>query len=108
MKFNKENFLKTKFGADMVKCIDDWDLCLDTKDYSSARLYQKQWEVYQTAIKQFYGIEVHFTRTNEHYGIVVEDDKNWLYKVEKRLNKTPRASDEALGLISKMDFAKDY
>ena len=68
----------------MTKCIDDWDLCLDTKDYSSAELYQKQWEVYQMAIEQFYGIEYHFTRTDEYYGIVTGDYKDWFYKVEKR------------------------
>lgn len=82
MKFNKENFLKTKFGAGMIKCVDCWDLYLD-KDFESAKLCQAQWEIYQMAIKQFYGIEYHFTRTDEHYGIVTEDDKNWLYKVER-------------------------
>ena len=83
MKFNRENFLKTKFGTAMAKCVDDWDLCLDTKDYNSAKLYQKQWEVYQMAIEQFYGIKIHFTRTDEYYGIAIEDNENWPYKVKR-------------------------
>lgn len=83
MKLNKETFLKTEFGAEMTNCIDCWDLYLSTKDYDSAKLCQAQWEVYQMAVKQFYGIEYHFTRTNEYYGIVTADEKDWLYKVER-------------------------
>ena len=83
MKLNKEKFLKTEFGAEMTNCIDCWDLYLSTKDYGSARLCQEQWDVYQMAVKQFYGVEYHFTRTNEYYGIVTADEKDWLYKVER-------------------------
>jgi len=83
MKLNKEKFLKTEFGAEMTNCIDCWDLYLSTENYIRARLYQEQWDVYQLAIKQFYGVEYHFTRTDEYYGIVTEDYNNWLYKVEK-------------------------
>ena len=83
MKMNKEKFLKTEFGSEMTNCIDCWDLYLSTKDYDSSKLCQAQWEVYQMAVKQFYGIEYHFTRTDERYGIVTEDYKDWLYKVER-------------------------
>lgn len=83
MILNKENFLKSELGAEMTNCIDCWDLYLSTKDYDSAKLCQAQWDVYQIAVKQFYGIEYHFTRTNEYYGIVTEDYKDWLYKVER-------------------------
>ena len=83
MKFNKEKFLKSELGSEMTSCIDCWDLYLSTKDYGSAILCQEQWDVYQMAIKQFYGIEYHFTRTGEYYGIVTADEKDWLYRVSK-------------------------
>ena len=66
MKFNKENFLKTEFGAEMINCVDRWDSYLSAKDYDRAKLCQEQWDVYQMAIKQFYGIEYHFTRTDKY------------------------------------------
>ena len=84
MKLNKETFLKTGFGAEMTNCVDCWDLYLSTKDYDRAMWCQAQWEVYQMAVKQFYGVEYHFTRNNEYYGIVTEDYNDWLYKVERR------------------------
>lgn len=84
MKMSKEKFLKTEFGAEMTNCIDCWDFYIYTNNYNSAKLCQAQWEVYQMAVKQFYGIEYHFTRTNEYYGIVTADEKDWLYKVERK------------------------
>lgn len=39
------------------------------------------------AVKQFYGVEYHFTRTDEYYGIVTADEKDWLYKVERKDRK---------------------
>ena len=83
MKFNKEKFLKTELGAEMTNCIDCWDKYLEKGDLDEAKIFQFQWFVYQTAIKQFYGIEYHFTRTDEYYGLVTEDYENWLYKVER-------------------------
>ena len=86
MKLNKEKFLKTELGAEMANCIDCWDLYLSKKDYESALICQAQWTIYQMAIKQFYGVEYHFTRTDDYYGIVTEDETDWLYKVERDLN----------------------
>ena len=118
MKMNKEKFLKTELGAEMKNCIDCWDLYLN-KDFESAKLCQAQWEVYQMSIKQFYGIEYHFTRTDEYYGIVTEDYNDWLYKVEKTQNETPRVgmyekliklgytSEEAWTMISEMNFVEN-
>lgn len=82
-KMNKEKFIQTTFGSEMCNCIDYWDLCLSTKSYDRAKLCQKQWYVYQMALKQFYGVDYYFVRTSEYYGIVTEDYKDWLYKVEK-------------------------
>ena len=42
-----------------------------------------QLEVYKMAIKYFCGIEYHFTRTDEYFGLVTEDETDWLIKIER-------------------------
>ena len=95
---NKEKFLKTELGSNMEVCIRSWDYWLcQLKNYSykpmpnsaykkakeKAARCQAQWEVYQMALQQFYGIEYHFSRTDEYFGIVTEDESDWLFKVER-------------------------
>ena len=94
LKMNKKKFLKTEFGAELDSCVKAWDKALDnccifsqeTEEYKRERKAadwcQAQWEVYQKAIKQFYGIEYHFTRTDEYFGVVTEED-DWLIKIER-------------------------
>ena len=96
MKMNKEKFLKTELGGSLQECITSWDIALDIcskrrykeDDYKRERKVadwcQAQWEVYQLAIKQFYGIEYHFTRTDEYYGVVTEGETDWLFKIMRR------------------------
>lgn len=93
MKMNKNNFLKTELGSELKCCIISWDKALDscrikeyyTEEYKRARKAadwcQAQWEVYKMAIKQFFGIEYCFTRTDEYFGLVTEDEADWLFKV---------------------------
>lgn len=93
MKLKKEKFLKTEFGAELDSCIKAWDKALDicrrfsweTEEYKRERKVadwcQAQWEVYKIAIKQFYGVEYCFTRTDEYFGLVTEDETDWLIKV---------------------------
>lgn len=95
MKLNKDKFLKSELGSSLKECIIAWDKWLDelrkhpwgTEEYKRERKaadwYAAQWEVYQMAIKQFYGVEYHFTRTEEYFGLVTEDEKNWLFKVNR-------------------------
>lgn len=95
MKMNKEKFLKTELGSSMIECVKAWDHALEEQwihDYSSeeykrgmqsALWCQAQWEVYKMALQQFYGIEYHFSRTDEYFGIVTEDESDWLFKVER-------------------------
>lgn len=95
MKLNKEKFLKTEMGGELKSCITAWDKALDecrkweyyTPEYKRERKVadwcQAQWEVYKMAIRQFYGIEYNFTRTDEYYGLVTADELDWLFKVEK-------------------------
>ena len=82
-KLDKVKFLKTRLGASLVECITAWDEWLKTGDRQAALWCQAQWEVYQIAVKQFYGIEYHFTRTDEYFGVCTEDETDWLLKVER-------------------------
>ena len=57
---------------------------LEIEDRKAALWCQAQWEVYQMALRQFYGIECHLTRTDEYFGVVTEDESDWLFKVERQ------------------------
>lgn len=98
MKMNKEKFLKTELGSSMIECVKAWDHWLTeskryahdlmtNREYKSAKeaatRCQAQWKVYQMAVRQFYGIEYYFTRTDEYFGICTEDEADWLLKVER-------------------------
>ncbi len=95
MKFNKDKFMKTEIGGSMEECIKAWDAALEgcgkhqeiTEEYKrhrkTAQWCQAQWEVYKMMLRQFYGMEYSFTRTDEYFGIVTEDETDWLMKVER-------------------------
>lgn len=97
MKLNKEKFLKTKFGSSMMECVIAWNHWIDqTSDViqhpeheeyirtiKAVYWCQAQWEVYQMAVKQFYGIEYFMTRTDEYFGICTSDESDWLLKIER-------------------------
>ena len=85
MKFNKQKFLITELGGSLQECITAWDKWLEIGDRKAALWCQAQWEVYKMALRQFYGIEYFFTRTDEYFGICTEDETNWLVKVEREL-----------------------
>lgn len=85
MKMNKAKFLKTEFGAELDNCIKCWDKWIIEEDHKSALWCQAQWEVYKMAIKQFYGIEYHFTRTDNYFGLVTESETDWLMKIDRIL-----------------------
>ena len=79
MKMNKEQFLKTEFGGELESTITAWDDALsrnreDKEVLRTLAWCQAQWEVYRMAIKHFYGVEYHFTRTDEYYGLCTEDE----------------------------------
>lgn len=88
-KMNKAEFLKTELGASWTETIDAWDFYLGKHDYKETKVLQSRHEAFQIAVKQFYGIEYHFTRTDEHYGLVTEavgggEGEDWLYKKAHR------------------------
>ncbi len=95
LKLNKEKFLETEMGRELKYCITRWDKVLGicsryqwgTPEHRKARAAadkcQVQWEVYQMALRQFYGVEYCFTRTDEYFGVVTQDEEDWLLKVER-------------------------
>ena len=92
---NKEKFLKTDFGKSLKKCVTDFDAALTarSKHYAGSDEYylkQKnadvllgQWQVYQLAMQQFYGLWFYFTRTDKYFGVCTEDEAFWLFKIER-------------------------
>lgn len=85
-KLNKEEFLKTEFGGSLEECITAWDKWIEIGDKKAAYWCSAQWEVYQMALKQFYGVQYHFTRTSEYFGVCTQDETDWLFKVEKQIH----------------------
>ena len=88
MKMNKEQFLKTEFGGELESTITAWDDALsrnreDKEVLRTLAWCQAQWEVYRMAIKHFYGVEYHFTRPDEYYGLCTEDESDWLMRVKR-------------------------
>lgn len=90
MKLNKKEFLKSKLGTTLQECVKTWDFALkirlrgnDEEVRETLTWCQAQWKVIQIAIKQFYGIEYHFSRTEEYYGVCTENETDWLLKVER-------------------------
>lgn len=87
----KKQFLKSEFGKELVSTITAWDEALEKssrtgEDKNILRMLawcQAQWEVYRMAIKHFYGVEYHFTRTDAYYGLCTEDESDWLMKVDR-------------------------
>lgn len=95
MYFNKESFMASELGCSLDSCIrllDSYLIQLSRYPYgSNIYAYEKkcvdkcfaQWAVYKIAIKYFCGIEYNFTRTDEYFGLVTEDETDWLIKIER-------------------------
>ncbi len=93
MKLNKEKFLKTEFGSELLTTIKALDFYLCEKRKLSIneetitldnniRVLFAEWRIYQLALKQFYCIDYHFSRTDSYYGICT-DNEDWLFKEER-------------------------
>ncbi|MDE7433292.1 MAG: hypothetical protein K2N34_15460 [Lachnospiraceae bacterium] len=93
IKLDKEGFLGTELGRKLIECLVELDMSLynRSKFPSCTTIYEiatqkielcmAQWEIYKIAIKQFFGIEYQFTRTEEYFGAVTEDESDWLLKI---------------------------
>lgn len=104
MTFNKEKFLLSELGIALVNDICTLNAYMVeirgvSKDKNSADYNElmsdidrmsAKWQIYKLAIKQFYGIEYYFTRTDEYYGVCKDDD------VDDFLVKKPQIKTKAL------------
>lgn len=98
MKLNVKKFIKTELGGELEATIRAWDEAITevhkvTPGFgnpdqglgfkywdNTCRSCRDRWEVFKLAIKQFYGIEFFFTRTDTYYGVCTEDESVWLMK----------------------------
>lgn len=93
MKMNKDKFLKTELGSELEENIRALNYYLNeikrVSQFENLEDYQaldkdiqtlfSKWYVFQLAIKQFYGVEYNFTRTDEYYGICTNEE-DFLFK----------------------------
>lgn len=88
---NRAQFLRTEFGSGLEKLISEWDrqleergtLADDKEIDKSCEKCLAQWEVYQLAMKQFFGIEFHFTRTDDYFGVCTVNEEDWLFRRDR-------------------------
>lgn len=99
MKLNKEKFLKTEFGSKLQECVTAWDHWLTELDQftfnassteykrvrKAADWCQAQWDVYQMAMKQFYGIDFYFKRTEQYFGVYAMDESCYLFEIDREV-----------------------
>lgn len=98
MKLIKDKFLKTEFGAELEVTIRALDFHIaekeKTKEWKEPERYRElrkiidilfaQWNVYKMALRQFYGMEYSFTRTDEYYGVCSKNGEDWLIQVLRK------------------------
>lgn len=97
MKLVKARFERTEFGGQMVETVKALDFYLEEKSHTSQwqepekyeelnkdidRLFA-QFEIFRLAVKQFYGVEYHFTRTDDYFGCCTEDGEDFLFRFER-------------------------
>ena len=97
MKLVKEKFVKTEFGGQMVEIVKAIDFYLEEKSHTNQweepekykRLRKNidrsfaQFEIFKLAVKQFYGVEYHLTRTDDYFGCCTEDGEDFLFRFER-------------------------
>ncbi len=93
--FNKEKFLRTDFGKALKECavhLDSvvaglWNYLMDSDERLKMQrqldLRLAQWDVYQAAMQQFYGLKLCFMRTDKYFGVCTEDEAFWLFRTER-------------------------
>ena len=81
MKLNIKKFMMTEMGGELEETIKAWDQGLGFGYWDrTCKSCQDRWEVFKLAIRQFYGIEFNFTRTDEYFGICNDGETIWLMK----------------------------
>lgn len=97
MKLVKARFERTEFGGQMVETVKALDFYLEEKNHTSQwqepekykrlmkdidRLFA-QFEIFKLAVKQFYGVEYHFTRTDDYFGCCTNNGEDFLFRFER-------------------------
>jgi hypothetical protein len=77
--------LDCEFMIKVKNVITNWDKYLDECDRNDIDdlAFLDLWSLAQAALKEITGIEFHFSRTDEHYGICTEDGQEFLLKFER-------------------------
>ena len=97
MKLVKARFESTEFGGQMVEIVKAIDFYLEEKSHTNQweepekykRLRKNidrsfaQFEIFKLAVKQFYGVEYHLTRTDDYFGCCTEDGEDFLFRFER-------------------------
>lgn len=73
-------FLETDLGKVMVVVIHDWENAIQEEDEHLQDICYGKWSIIQIALRQLYGKEFYFSRTDDYYGVTTEDEKIWLIK----------------------------
>lgn len=126
MKLVKARFERTEFGGQMVETVKAIDFYLEersrTSQWREPEKYEgltkdiehlfAQFEIFRLAVKQFYGVEYHFTRTDDYFGCCTNDGEDFLFRFErekkasgKELLKKLEKFEELEAVASKADEA---
>ena len=82
-------FLETDLGKVMVVVIHDWEYAIQEEEEHLQDICCGKWSIIQIALKQLYGKEFYFSRTEDYYGVTTEDKKIWLIKEYYKKEEEP-------------------
>lgn len=97
MKLVKARFERTEFGGQMIETVKAIDFYMEERSHTSqwreAEKYEgltkeidllfAQFEIFKLAVKQFYGEEYHFTRTDDYFGCCTNNGEDFLFRFER-------------------------
>ncbi len=80
----RAELLTSDFGIRLQQDVSSLDSVIGS-DEELVKEYLAKLSVYQNAILHFYGIRYVFTRTDEYFGLVTEDESDFLFIVMREL-----------------------
>lgn len=80
MELNVKEFMETELGKELHKMADALDASVSKGLKETCSMYLLGVRAILLAVKQFYGIEFRFTRTDEYFGVCTGDESLWLMK----------------------------
>ena len=106
-----EEFRKTPIGEELHKIVNTWDIAIenrwqalrgverypgaerlpDAKDWEQACAgCQERWEVMKIVLREIYGVEFCFTRTEQYAGVCDETETVWLVQKFRKMEDLRR------------------